>query len=48
MNKISHFIKLYKSNLLGASSFFLEQTPFQKGLNVQNRKQEVIKIISFV
>ena len=31
---------------LGANSFLLEKTPFQKGIGVQEHKQEVTNIIS--
>ena len=33
---------------LGASSFLLKQTPFQKGLHVQESKHEVTKLVSLV
>ena len=41
---------LKEKNLLprGTNSFFLELIPFQKGLDVQESKQEVKQVISFV
>ena len=33
---------------LGANSFLVEQTPFQKGLDVKKRKQEVTKVLSLI
>ena len=36
------------SILKGANSFFLEKTPFQKGLGVQDSKQEYTKVVSLV
>ena len=33
---------------LGANSFLLEQIPFQKGINVQENKQKVTKVVSLV
>ena len=37
-------------NLLpvGANSYLLEKTPFQKGIGVQERKQQVTKVVSLV
>ena len=33
---------------MGANSFLLEYTPFQKGLRMQKRKLEVTKVVSLV
>ena len=33
---------------LGANHFLLEQTPFQKGIAVQENKQEVAKVVPLV
>ena len=41
---------LIEKNLLrmGANSFLLEKTPFQKRIGVQESKQEVTKVVSLV